>query len=219
MINMISAIKLGATNYLPCRCQIMHMAECFNLMGLLDGSVVAPSPTVTSDVGAQSVNPAYTAWKMKDKKLLSVIYTSLYEDAAFEVIDSSTLRDTWLTLEGIYSSASRQHQLRRNSYHFTKVSRPSKNVVRNLSFFVINCLLLAVQLKSPTKVTSFCVDWVFNLLLLLTLSWPFLIYMLIVICSTMPSNTTLCSMLWRARLLRPHSRLIAGISRIENSQN
>lgn len=49
---------------------------------------------------------------MKDRKLLSVMYTSLSEDAASEVIDSSTSRDTWVTLEVVFSSVSRQHQLR-----------------------------------------------------------------------------------------------------------
>ncbi|KZV53423.1 hypothetical protein F511_10209 [Dorcoceras hygrometricum] len=90
----------------------MHMAECFDLMGFLDGSAVAPSPTITSQAGLHSPNTAYTAWKMKDRKLLSVLYTSLSEDVASEVIDSSTSREAWVTLEGVFSSVSRQHQLR-----------------------------------------------------------------------------------------------------------
>ncbi|KZV40895.1 hypothetical protein F511_05140 [Dorcoceras hygrometricum] len=112
MINMVAAIKLNPTNYLPWRRQITHMAECFDLMGLLDGSTIPPSPSISSEAGVQSVNPAYTAWKMKDLKLLSVLYTSLSEEVDSEVIDSSTSRDTWVTLEGVFSSASRQHQLR-----------------------------------------------------------------------------------------------------------
>lgn len=87
------------------------MAECFDLMGFLDSSITTPLPTTTSEAGVESVNPAFTTWKMKDKKLLSVMYTSLSEDVASEVIDSSTFRDMWLTLEGIYSLASRKHQL------------------------------------------------------------------------------------------------------------
>ncbi|KZV57224.1 protein HOTHEAD-like [Dorcoceras hygrometricum] len=71
----------------------MHMAECFDLMGFLDGSAVAPSPTITSEAGLHSPNTAYTTWKMKDRKLLSVLYTSLSEDVASEVIDSSTSRE------------------------------------------------------------------------------------------------------------------------------
>lgn len=48
---------------------------------------------------------------MKDKKLLSVIYTSLTQDAASKVIILLTSRNTWTTLEAVYSSASCQHQL------------------------------------------------------------------------------------------------------------
>lgn len=111
MINMVPAIKLNATNYLPWRRQIVHMAECCNLMGFLDGSITVPSPTTTFEAGVVSVNPVFTTWEMKDRKLLSVMYTSLCEDVALEVIDSFTSRDMLLTLEGVYSSASRQHQL------------------------------------------------------------------------------------------------------------
>lgn len=81
-------------------------------MEFLDGSVVAPSPTVSSEARVQFVNPTFTTWKLKDKKLLSVMYTSLSEDAVSKVIDSSTSRDTWTTLKVVISSASSQHQLR-----------------------------------------------------------------------------------------------------------
>ncbi|KZV40879.1 hypothetical protein F511_05124 [Dorcoceras hygrometricum] len=119
---MVAAIKLNSTNYLPWRRQIMHMAECFDLMGFLDGSAVAPSPTITSEAGLHSPNTAYTAWKMKDRKLLSVLYTSLSEDVASEVIDSSTSREAWVTLEGVFSSVLRQHQLREELLYFLRGS-------------------------------------------------------------------------------------------------
>lgn len=89
MLNMVP-IKLDSTTYLMWRRQIIHMAECFDLMGLLDGSDVAPSPTITFEVGIVSPNPSFTTWHAHDKKLLSVMYTSVTAEATSKVIECST---------------------------------------------------------------------------------------------------------------------------------
>lgn len=47
MINMVP-IKREPSTYLMWHRQVIHMAECFYLMGFLDDSTVAPSPTFTS---------------------------------------------------------------------------------------------------------------------------------------------------------------------------
>ncbi|CAA0807454.1 Unknown protein [Striga hermonthica] len=112
MINMVAGIKLTSANYLPWRRQITHMAECFDLMGLLDGSVKPPSQYSPLPDNATNPNPAFLSWRTKDRKLLSVIYSSLSEEAASEVINVVSSRELWLTLEEVFSSASRHHQLR-----------------------------------------------------------------------------------------------------------
>lgn len=90
------------------------MAECFDLMGFLDGTCVALSSTLTSDLGVASPNPAFLLWRMKDKKLLSVMYTSLTVEADSEIIDCTTSHAAWTALTVAYSdtSASLTHQLR-----------------------------------------------------------------------------------------------------------
>ncbi|CAA0841807.1 Unknown protein [Striga hermonthica] len=112
MINMVAGIKLTSANYLPWRRQITHMAECFDLIGLLDGSVTPPSQFSPLPDNATNPNPAFLSWRTKDRKLLSVIYSSLSEEAASEVINAVSSRELWLTLEEVFSSASRHHQLR-----------------------------------------------------------------------------------------------------------
>ncbi|KAG6434275.1 hypothetical protein SASPL_105899 [Salvia splendens] len=47
MINM-TPVKLDSTTYLIWHRQMLHMAECFDLQGFLDGSVVAPQSSLTS---------------------------------------------------------------------------------------------------------------------------------------------------------------------------
>lgn len=113
MINM-TPLKLSFSTYLMWHQQFVFMAECFDIMGFLNGSVIAPPPTVTSEAGIQSPNPDFLAWRMKDRKLLSVIFTSLSEDAMSEVLDCSSSHSAWKALEAAFldSSASRTHQLR-----------------------------------------------------------------------------------------------------------
>lgn len=69
---------------------MVHMAKCFDLQGFLDGSAVAPPPSVTSNAGVVSPNHAYLTWHMKDRKLLSVLWTSLSEEAMTEIIEFSS---------------------------------------------------------------------------------------------------------------------------------
>ncbi|KAH6808067.1 hypothetical protein C2S51_029175 [Perilla frutescens var. frutescens] len=113
MMNMVQ-IKLDTSTYLMWRRQVIHMAECFDLMPFLDGTATVPRPTVTTDAGVTSPNPAYLTWRMKDRKLLSVISASLTVESMLEVIDCNTSHTTWVALESVYahSSASRTHQLR-----------------------------------------------------------------------------------------------------------
>ncbi|GFP94834.1 uncharacterized mitochondrial protein atmg00810 [Phtheirospermum japonicum] len=111
MINMMQN-KLEASTYLMWRGQTIHIAECFDILGHLDGTTPAPSSTITPESGAATANPAYTTWLLKDKRLLSVIYTSLSADAASEVIDCTSANQAWEALESVYASASRSHQLR-----------------------------------------------------------------------------------------------------------
>lgn len=91
------------------------MAECFDLLGYLDGTIAAPSPTITA-AGADAPNPAYTEWRKKDKKLLGVLFTSLTAEAMSEVVDATSTFDAWNALENLYAQASesRAYQLRQD---------------------------------------------------------------------------------------------------------
>lgn len=74
------------------------MAEYFDVMGFLDGSAVAPPPYVTNDAGVTSPNPDFLTWRMKDRKLLSVLFTSLSEEVMSKVLDCKSSHAAWSVL-------------------------------------------------------------------------------------------------------------------------
>lgn len=108
------------------------MMEAFDLHGLVDGNSVAPSSTITFDVGVQSPNPAFQSWKAKDRKLLSVIFVTLSEEAMAEVVDCRDSRSAWLGLEAVFahSSTSRVNQLRAELLNLRRDSQSVANFGR-----------------------------------------------------------------------------------------
>lgn len=78
---------LTSPTYLLWKRQFEAMTEAFDLFGFVCGTVIPPSAMVTSDAGVVSPNPAFTTWKAKDRKLLSVIFATLSQESMAEVID------------------------------------------------------------------------------------------------------------------------------------
>lgn len=113
MIHMVS-IKLTSTNYLLWKRQVIPMLTGFHLLGFVNGTEAAPSPTILSPTGESTTNPAYTKWLDTDQRLLSVLFSTLSEEAMSEVVDCISSRAAWTTLEAAFphSSVSRVHQLR-----------------------------------------------------------------------------------------------------------
>lgn len=110
-------IKLSASNYLLWYSQFQPLLDCFELCGLIDGSSPRPLEMLTSDTGVTSPNPAFSKWKIKDQKLLGVIFATLFEETMAEVVGCRDSRSAWAALEVAFahSSESRANQLRRSS--------------------------------------------------------------------------------------------------------
>lgn len=79
-------IHLNSTNFLAWKHQALPIIEAFELLEFIDGSSVAPSPTITTTDGSVSPNPTYLAWRKNDQKLLSVIIFTQTEEAIGEVV-------------------------------------------------------------------------------------------------------------------------------------
>lgn len=61
-VNMTNVTKLTGSNFLMWSRQVYALLDGYDLAGYIEGSIVAPSPTITSDDGI-APNPAYTLWK------------------------------------------------------------------------------------------------------------------------------------------------------------
>lgn len=107
------SVKLNQENYLLWSAQVLPYLRSQGLSGHIDGSVPAPSQTISitpSDgTGGRSVivNPEYTSWYHQDQLVLSVINSSLTEDVLSIVVDATSARDAWSTLERSFASRSK----------------------------------------------------------------------------------------------------------------
>ena len=74
MLNLMS-IKLDYMNYIPWRHQLVTILEADSLFDHIDGTVPQPCQFLLDTQGLSAVNvkPEYSAWKIKDKALLSLI--------------------------------------------------------------------------------------------------------------------------------------------------
>ncbi|KAJ9552360.1 hypothetical protein OSB04_016405 [Centaurea solstitialis] len=106
-------IKLSSTNYLLWKNQILPLFSYQKLIGHVDGSLAAPSTTITID-GKTSPNPEYATWQEENQRALLILQSSLTEEAMAEVLGLHTAHEVWHALESAYShdSVERMQNLR-----------------------------------------------------------------------------------------------------------
>lgn len=71
-VNMTNVTKLSSANFVMWSLQVHALFDGYDLDGYPDGSVVVPSPTITTD-GVITTNPAYNLWKRQDRLIYSAI--------------------------------------------------------------------------------------------------------------------------------------------------
>ena len=108
MIHMVT-IKLSSSNYLLWKSQLLPLLESQGLLGHVDGTLVPPplfdSPT------SQTLSNKHLAWKAVDQRLLSLLLSSLTEEAMAEAVGLSTSREVWTTLENTFSHHSKAREI------------------------------------------------------------------------------------------------------------
>ncbi|KAJ9552406.1 LOW QUALITY PROTEIN: hypothetical protein OSB04_016451 [Centaurea solstitialis] len=109
MIHMLT-IKLSSSNYLLWMNQVTSVLSCQDLLGYVDGTSVAPTPTITTN-GTSAPNPAYTEWCKQDQRLQSLILSSLTEEAMAETIGCKTARMVRKSLEAAFCPKSTGHAM------------------------------------------------------------------------------------------------------------
>ena len=112
MSNLMS-IKLDYTNYIPWKHQLITILEAYSLVEHIDGPTSQPGQFLLDAQGhlTTNVNPEFQTWKVKDKALLSLIYSTLTPQVFSLVVGNTTSREVWNTLEWRSTSTSRANIL------------------------------------------------------------------------------------------------------------
>ncbi|PWA54489.1 ribonuclease H-like domain-containing protein [Artemisia annua] len=112
IIHMLT-IKLGSSNYLLWKNQIIPILSYQNLLSHVDGTGITP-PSTRLEADKTVDNPAYSAWVLANQKTVIILQASLSEEAVTLIVGLSTARQIWTALEAAYgnSSIERVHTIR-----------------------------------------------------------------------------------------------------------
>jgi len=103
-------LKLTRDNYLLWRTLMVPYLEGQELLGYVTGTIPCPPQFLSSSSSTNSAatqNPAYTAWVLQDKLILSAILSTMSETTLTHVVNLNTSREVWSALKKIFSSQSK----------------------------------------------------------------------------------------------------------------
>ena len=110
LVHMLT-IKLTPLNYLLWRNQVETLLRSQNLFGFVDGSST-PENSPDQDAAAQEKAAAsLAAWNAQDQQLLSLLLSSLSEEAMTEVLGCTTTQTVWNVLEVAYVHHSKAREI------------------------------------------------------------------------------------------------------------
>ncbi|XP_039069807.1 uncharacterized protein LOC120216453 [Hibiscus syriacus] len=109
MIHMVT-IKLSSSKYLLWKSQLLPLLESQGLLGHVDGTLMPPP--LFDPPTSQTPNNKYMAWKATDQRVLSLLLSSLTEEAMAEAVGLSISREVWTALENTFSHRSKARELR-----------------------------------------------------------------------------------------------------------
>ncbi|KAF5459789.1 hypothetical protein F2P56_019707 [Juglans regia] len=97
-------IKLTIENYLLWNAQIVPFLKGHCLFGYINGSIPKSSPTLNN-----IPNPEHSNWLLQDQLIISTINASLSENVLAQVLNCTSSRDVWVTLETLFLAQSSAH--------------------------------------------------------------------------------------------------------------
>ncbi|KZV27403.1 hypothetical protein F511_02512 [Dorcoceras hygrometricum] len=134
--------KLSSTNYLLWQSQIYPLLIGKGLMNLIDGTRSAPCTDVITD-GKSAPNPTYHSWLVDDQTLVSLIFSSLTEEAISVVVGCTIAQSVWLALENHFS-----HQSKPREFHLKDQLQSLKKGDKSVSEFGRDFKLICDQLSA-----------------------------------------------------------------------
>jgi hypothetical protein len=103
-------IRLNRGNFLLWKTQAVPALHAAHLFGYVDGTIVAPSPTLTEGTGdavRQVANPAFLRWYQQDQIVLIALLGSMSEDLVGQMTQLTTSAGVWASLHAMFSSQNR----------------------------------------------------------------------------------------------------------------
>ncbi|BFG25182.1 hypothetical protein CerSpe_114560 [Prunus speciosa] len=107
LLSMVT-IQISDNNFLKWSFQLYSLLQGYELFGHFDGSIVPPLKfAILDEEGVTSqVIAAYKEWMRTITALLSLLITTLSDEALEYVIGTKTAREAWLNLVDRYASVS-----------------------------------------------------------------------------------------------------------------
>jgi hypothetical protein len=151
-ITLGSVIKLLPTNYFNWKLQVEAFLDGYDLLQYLNGSLLAPSETVTTTdaTPVTTANPAYQTWRRQDRLIYGALLTTLSNEVASLVSQTKTSQDLWTLLKNTYAKASRSH-LKQLKERLWKASKGTQSITTYMHSLKQTGDLLA-SLGSPISV-------------------------------------------------------------------
>ncbi|XXG72136.1 hypothetical protein AAC387_Pa07g1297 [Persea americana] len=109
------SIKLIQTNYRLWRTQVLRLLESQDMMGFIDGDIIAPPEMIIAPDDSVStsqkeiINQEFLAWRHSDRLLRGWITGTLNEDTLTIVVGLDTTKDVWTALNDSFA----QHSIER----------------------------------------------------------------------------------------------------------
>ncbi|CAH9130987.1 unnamed protein product [Cuscuta epithymum] len=97
--NIVTTRLAKVEDYLPWRTQFESFLVSHALLGILDGSITAPTASVLDPTGRDIPNPEYSAWLRIDQTVRSWLFATLSRDMLVEVHDIRYSALIWERLE------------------------------------------------------------------------------------------------------------------------
>lgn len=96
-VNMTNVTKLTSSNFLMWSRQVHALLEGYDLAGHIEGSIVVPPVTITTDDGV-APNPDYTLWKRQDRLIYSALLGAITTTIQPILSTASTALEIWQIL-------------------------------------------------------------------------------------------------------------------------
>lgn len=91
--------------------QMLGLIESQDMMGFVDGTLAAPSETITAPSGTKEIeNPEFHLWRCSDRLLRGWLTGTMNEDALSLVVGLKTAHEVWEAMNNSFAQGSQERE-------------------------------------------------------------------------------------------------------------